>query len=49
MDFSGTAAGREASARTCKAAEWLQAGHCVALFPAGGVATRQNPLKGPVP
>jgi putative hemolysin len=48
VDFSGTAAAREASARTRKAAvEWLAAGHCVAIFPAGGVATRQNPLKGP--
>jgi putative hemolysin len=48
VDFGGTAAARDRSARTRReAVEWLQAGHCVALFPAGGVATRQNPLKGP--
>ena len=47
VDFSGTAAGRQRTAETRRqAVEWLQAGHCVAVFPAGGVATRQSPLKG---
>lgn len=48
VDFSGTAQARQNSARTrMNAVEWLKQGHCVALFPAGGVATRQKPLSGP--
>lgn len=48
VDFSGTAKARQNSARTRKdAVNWLKQGHCVALFPAGGVATRQKPLAGP--
>lgn len=48
VDFGGTPAARQRSARTrMDAVQWLKDGHCVALFPAGGVATRQKPLKGP--
>jgi putative hemolysin len=48
VDFAGTAAARQRSAGTrLDAQNWLKAGHCVALFPAGGVATRQKPLTGP--
>jgi putative hemolysin len=48
VDFGNTAAARQRSARTRReAVQWLKDGHCVALFPAGGVATRQKPTKGP--
>jgi putative hemolysin len=47
VDFSGTTAARSRTAQTRRqAVEWLQQGHAVAIFPAGGVATRQSPLKG---
>lgn len=48
VDFGGTPQARQRSARTrLEAVQWLKDGHCVALFPAGGVATRQQPMKGP--
>lgn len=48
VDFGGTPQARQRSARTrLEAVQWLKDGHCVALFPAGGVATRQRPMKGP--
>lgn len=48
VDFGGTPQARQRSARTrMDAVQWLKDGHCVALFPAGGVATRQQPMKGP--
>lgn len=48
VDFGGTPKARQNSARTrMDAVQWLKDGHCVALFPAGGVATRQKPLSGP--
>jgi putative hemolysin len=48
VDFGGTAEARQKSARTrMEAVQWLKDGHCIALFPAGGVATRQRPMKGP--
>ncbi len=48
VDFGGTTRARQNSARTrMNAVQWLKQGHCVALFPAGGVATRQEPLAGP--
>ena len=48
VDFGGTPQARQNSARTRReAVNWLKDGHCVALFPAGGVATRQRPMKGP--
>lgn len=48
VDFGGTPQARQRSARTrMEAVQWLKDGHCVALFPAGGVATRQTPLQGP--
>lgn len=48
VDFGGTPQARQRSARTRMAAvQWLKDGQCVALFPAGGVATRQKPTTGP--
>lgn len=48
VDFGNTSDARQRSARTRRdAVQWLKDGHCVALFPAGGVATRQKPTKGP--
>lgn len=48
VDFGGTPEARQRSARTrLDAVQWLTDGHCVALFPAGGVATRQQPRSGP--
>lgn len=47
IDFSGTRAARETSATTRrKAVEWLEQGHCVVIFPAGGVSTSQSPFRG---
>lgn len=47
IDFGGTAEARATSAASRVAArEWLRQGHCLAVFPAGGVATRQAPLQG---
>ncbi len=46
VDFSGTAAARRLTAETRrKATELLAAGKVVALFPAGGVATANSPLR----
>lgn len=46
VDFGATKAAQRRSASTRKAAvEWLEAGHCLVIFPAGGVATRPKPLK----
>jgi putative hemolysin len=46
VDFGSTKAAQRRSALTRKAAvEWLEAGHCLVIFPAGGVATRPKPLK----
>lgn len=48
VDFGRTSAARQRSARTRRlAVEWLEDGHCIALFPSGGVATRQKPFSGP--
>ena len=47
IDFSGTAEARKASAQSRKlAAELLAAGKVVAMFPAGGIATANAPLRG---
>ena len=47
VDFSGTAQARRLTAETRRrAAELLQAGKVVAVFPAGGVATANKPLTG---
>lgn len=46
VDFSGTAAARRLTAETRrKATDLLAAGKVVALFPAGGVATANSPLR----
>jgi len=48
VDFGKSNEARQRSARTrLEAVQWLKDGHCVALFPGGGVATRQSPTKGP--
>lgn len=48
VDFGGTPEARQKSARTrMDAMQWMKDGHCVALFPSGGVATRQKPFSGP--
>lgn len=47
VDFSGTPEARRLTAETRrKAAALLQAGKVVAVFPAGGVATANRPLRG---
>lgn len=47
IDFSGTSEARTTSATTRRrTVEWLNHGHCVVIFPAGGVATAQNPFIG---
>jgi putative hemolysin len=47
VDFGGTPEARATSVLTRKRTlEWLAAGHCVAMFPAGGVSSRQNPFAG---
>ena len=47
IDFSGTAEARKASAQSRRlAAELLGAGKAVAMFPAGGIATANAPLRG---
>lgn len=47
VDFSGTAEARRISGETRRrAAEALAAGEAVAIFPAGGVATANKPLRG---
>ncbi len=47
VDFSGTPEARRLTAETRRrAAELLQAGRVVAVFPAGGVATANRPLTG---
>jgi putative hemolysin len=48
VDFSGTPEARRLTSATRKrAAELLTAGKAVAIFPAGGVATANAPVKGP--
>ncbi len=48
VDFGGTEAAKQVSLLTRRRTqEWLKAGHAVAIFPAGGVATTQRPLSGP--
>jgi putative hemolysin len=45
VDFGNTAAARRVSAETRRAAvEWLDAGHVLVIFPAGGVSTAPRPL-----
>lgn len=45
VDFSHGPEARRTSAETRKAAtEWLEAGHVLVIFPAGGVATAPKPL-----
>jgi putative hemolysin len=45
VDFGHTAAARRVSAETRRAAvEWLDAGHVLVIFPAGGVSTVPRPL-----
>jgi putative hemolysin len=45
VDFGPTRAAKLRSAATRKAAvQWLEDGHCLVIFPAGGVATRPKPL-----
>lgn len=47
VDFSGTPEARRLTGQTRRqAAELLAAGHVVAVFPAGGVATANAPLRG---
>ena len=47
VDFGGTPEARTTSALTRKrTVDWLERGHCVVIFPAGGVATAQRPFKG---
>lgn len=47
IDFSGTAEAKKASAQSRRlAAELLAAGKVVAMFPAGGIATANAPLRG---
>lgn len=46
IDFGPTRGAKQRSAATRKAAvKWLEDGHCLVIFPAGGVATRPRPLK----
>jgi putative hemolysin len=48
IDFSGTAQARRVSAQSRRlAVELLAAGKVVAVFPAGGIATANKPLRGP--
>lgn len=47
VDFTGTAEGRRLSAQSRRlAAELLAAGKVVAVFPGGGIATANDPLRG---
>lgn len=46
VDFGPSRGAKQRSAATRKAAvKWLEDGHCLVIFPAGGVATRPRPLK----
>ena len=48
VDFGPGRDARKRSAETRRQAmEWLEQGHCLMLFPGGGVATRQQPTSGP--
>jgi putative hemolysin len=48
VDFGGTPEARATSALTRRrTVDWLERGHCVVIFPAGGVSTAQRPFKGP--
>nr|WP_253944169.1 lysophospholipid acyltransferase family protein [Pseudogemmobacter hezensis] len=45
VDFSHSPGARRSSAETRRAAtEWLEAGHVLVIFPAGGVSTAPKPL-----
>jgi putative hemolysin len=47
IDFgSGTEARRTSAETRRRAVEWLDQGHVLIIFPAGGVATASNPLRG---
>lgn len=48
VDFGGTKEAQTTSVLTRRRTmDWLNAGHAVMVFPAGGVATAQKPLTGP--
>jgi putative hemolysin len=48
IDFGpGTDARRTSAETRRKAQDWLDQGHALIIFPAGGVATAQKPLRGP--
>ncbi len=45
VDFGGTPEARATSAATRRrTVDWLERGHCVVIFPSGGVATAQKPF-----
>jgi putative hemolysin len=45
VDFGGTAEARRTTAETRRAAQdWLDAGHVLIIFPAGGISTAPTPL-----
>ncbi len=47
VDFSGTKKAKFTTAITRRLAmEWLNDGHCLVIFPGGGVSTAQNPFFG---
>ncbi|MBG1232120.1 lysophospholipid acyltransferase family protein [Aestuariivirga litoralis] len=48
VDFGGTPEARATSAMTRRrTVDWLERGHCVVIFPAGGVSTAPKPFTGP--
>ena len=48
VDFGGTPEAQQTSLLTRRRTlDWLNAGHAVAVFPAGGVSTAMRPLSGP--
>ena len=48
VDFGGTPAAQRTTLETRRRAlAWLAAGHSLAVFPGGSVATSQHPLRGP--
>lgn len=48
VDFAETDAARRTTLASRLAAQkWLQAGHAVGIFPAGGISTSEKPLDGP--
>ena len=47
VDFGrGAGAKQRSAASRLAAVEWLRNGHCLAVFPGGAVATRQDPMRG---